>query len=396
MSTNGNSNTGKLLEIKGVVVDAVFPGKLPEIYSALRIPRPDGTDLIAEVQQHLGDDRVRAVAMDATDGIARGTDVFDTGGPISVPVGDVTLGRVWNVLGEPVDDKEAPPKDAERWSIHRDPPAFADLTPKVEIFETGIKVIDLIAPYVRGGKIGLFGGAGVGKTVLIQELIHNIARAALRRVRVLGRRRAHARGQRPAARDGGVGRARQGRALLRPDERAAGRASARRPLRPDDGGVLPRPGPGRAALHRQHLPLRPGGLRGLGAARPHAERRRLPADARHRDGAAPGAHHLDDEGRGHLGAGDLRAGRRPDRPGAGADLRAPRRDDDAVARDRRAGHLSGRRPARLDLARAAARASSPTSTTRRRRRCRRCCSATRTCRTSSPSSASRSSPTKTV
>ncbi len=175
MSTNGNSNTGKLLEIKGVVVDAVFPGKLPEIYHALRIPRPDGTNLIAEVQQHLGDDRVRAVAMDATDGIPRGADVFDTGGPISVPVGDVTLGRVWNVLGEPVDEKEAP-KDAERWSIHRDPPAFADLTPKVEIFETGIKVIDLIAPYVRGGKIGLFGGAGVGKTVLIQELIHNIAR----------------------------------------------------------------------------------------------------------------------------------------------------------------------------------------------------------------------------
>jgi F-type H+/Na+-transporting ATPase subunit beta len=167
-------NRGKLLEIKGVVVDAVFPNTLPSIYSALRIPRAEGGDLIAEVQQHLGDDRVRAVAMDATDGIARGTDVFDTGGPISVPVGDVTLGRVWNVLGEPVDEKEAP-KDAERWSIHRDPPAFADLTPKVEIFETGIKVIDLIAPYVRGGKIGLFGGAGVGKTVLIQELIHNIA-----------------------------------------------------------------------------------------------------------------------------------------------------------------------------------------------------------------------------
>ncbi len=175
MSTNG-TNTGTLLEIKGVVVDAVFPHELPEIYSALRIRRPDGSDLIAEVQQHLGDDRVRAVAMDATDGLARGTDVVDTGGPISVPVGDVTLGRVWNVLGDPVDEKEAPPADAERWSIHRDPPAFADLTPKIEIFETGIKVIDLIAPYVRGGKIGLFGGAGVGKTVLIQELIHNIAR----------------------------------------------------------------------------------------------------------------------------------------------------------------------------------------------------------------------------
>jgi F-type H+-transporting ATPase subunit beta len=175
LSTNAE-NTGKLLEIKGVVVDAVFSNGLPDIYSAVRIPRPDGSYLIAEVQQHLGDDRVRAVAMDATDGIARGTDVIDTGGPISVPVGDITLGRVWNVLGEPVDEKEAPGPDAERWSIHRDPPAFADLTSKVEIFETGIKVIDLIAPYVRGGKIGLFGGAGVGKTVLIQELIHNIAR----------------------------------------------------------------------------------------------------------------------------------------------------------------------------------------------------------------------------
>jgi F-type H+-transporting ATPase subunit beta len=173
VSTNGNQ--GKLLEIKGVVVDAVFPDQLPEIYSALAIDRPEGGTLIAEVQQHLGDDRVRAVAMDATDGIARGTDVVDTGAPITVPVGDVTLGRVWNVLGEPVDEKPAP-KDVERWSIHRDPPEFSDLTPKVEIFETGIKVIDLIAPYVRGGKIGLFGGAGVGKTVLIQELIHNIAR----------------------------------------------------------------------------------------------------------------------------------------------------------------------------------------------------------------------------
>jgi F-type H+-transporting ATPase subunit beta len=174
VATNGQK-TGKLLEIKGVVVDAVFPNGLPDIYSAVRIPRADGSFLIAEVQQHLGDDRVRAVAMDATDGIARGTDVIDTGGPISVPVGDVTLGRVWNVLGEPVDEKEAPGPDAERWSIHRDPPAFADLTAKVEIFETGIKVIDLIAPYVRGGKVGLFGGAGTGKTVLLQELIHNIA-----------------------------------------------------------------------------------------------------------------------------------------------------------------------------------------------------------------------------
>ena len=180
-TTNGRKqNVGKVLEIKGVVVDAVFTGGLPEIYSALQIdiPARDGQEpraLIAEVQQHLGDDRVRAVAMDSTDGLSRGTDVVDTGAPISVPVGDVTLGRIWNVLGQPVDEKPAA-EGAERWPIHRDPPPFRDLSPKIEIFETGIKVIDLIAPYVRGGKIGLFGGAGVGKTVLIQELIHNLAK----------------------------------------------------------------------------------------------------------------------------------------------------------------------------------------------------------------------------
>jgi F-type H+-transporting ATPase subunit beta len=175
-ATNGAGNVGSLIEIKGVVVDAVFPDQLPEIYSALRITRPEGGDLIAEVQQHLGDDRIRAVAMDSTDGLARGIDVVDTGAPISVPVGDITLGRVWNVLGEPVDGGPEPPPGSERWPIHRDPPPFDELSPKVEIFETGIKVVDLIAPYVRGGKIGLFGGAGVGKTVLIQELIANLAR----------------------------------------------------------------------------------------------------------------------------------------------------------------------------------------------------------------------------
>jgi F-type H+/Na+-transporting ATPase subunit beta len=174
-----NQNVGKVLEIKGVVIDAVFPERLPEIYTALRItvPPQDGgepVDLIAEVQQHLGDDRVRAVAMDSTDGLWRGLDVVDTGQPITVPVGDTTLGRLWNVIGDPIDKKEAP-SDVERWPIHRDPPAFRDLSPKTEIFETGMKVIDLIAPFVRGGKVGLFGGAGLGKTVLIQELIHNVA-----------------------------------------------------------------------------------------------------------------------------------------------------------------------------------------------------------------------------
>jgi F-type H+/Na+-transporting ATPase subunit beta len=175
----GTTNTGRIIEIKGVVIDAVFTERLPEINTALAIdiPQDDGTTrpLIAEVQQHLGDDRVRAVAMDSTDGLARGTVCVDTGAPISVPVGSATLGRVWNVIGEPIDEQGPAPEDVERWTIHRDPPAFRDLSPKVEIFETGIKVIDLIAPFVKGGKVGLFGGAGVGKTVLIQELIHNVA-----------------------------------------------------------------------------------------------------------------------------------------------------------------------------------------------------------------------------
>src|SRR5205823_3828480 len=179
-SAQNKPSQGKIVEIKGVVIDAVFPEALPEIYTALRIeiPAQDGQEarsIIAEVQQHLGDDRVRAVAMDSTDGLARGVDVVDTGQPITVPVGDVTLGRLWNVIGAPVDHQDAAPADATRWPIHRDPPAFADLSSKIEIFETGIKVIDLIAPYVKGGKVGLFGGAGLGKTVLIQELIHNIA-----------------------------------------------------------------------------------------------------------------------------------------------------------------------------------------------------------------------------
>jgi F-type H+-transporting ATPase subunit beta len=181
MPEQSAQKTGRITAIKGVVIDAVFPEEaLPEIYSAVSIdiPERDGQEarsLIAEVQQHLGDDRVRAVAMDSTDGLSRGLEVHDTGGPISVPVGETTLGRIWNVIGEPVDEKEAP-KDVERWSIHRDPPAFTDLSPKIEVFETGIKVIDLLAPFIRGGKVGLFGGAGLGKTVLIQELIHNVAR----------------------------------------------------------------------------------------------------------------------------------------------------------------------------------------------------------------------------
>jgi len=181
MSQNGQSaRAGSIVEIKGVVVDAVFPGEMPAIYNALeiKVPASAGEEservLVAEVQQHLGDGRVRAIAMDATDGLARGLAVTDTGGPITVPVGEATLGRIFNVLGEAIDNGDPVATD-ERWPIHREPPAFEMLSPTTEIFETGIKVIDLLAPYVKGGKVGLFGGAGVGKTVLIMELINNIA-----------------------------------------------------------------------------------------------------------------------------------------------------------------------------------------------------------------------------
>jgi F-type H+-transporting ATPase subunit beta len=174
-----NGNVGQVDEVRGVVVDIGFPDELPEIFHALRIdiPPEEGrteASLICEVQQHLGDDRVRAVAMDTTDGLRRGDKVIDTGSPITVPVGDKTLGRIFNLLGEPIDEGD-PVDTAERWPIHRSAPEPEDLTPTQEMLETGVKVLDLLEPYSKGGKVGLFGGAGVGKTVIILELIHNIA-----------------------------------------------------------------------------------------------------------------------------------------------------------------------------------------------------------------------------
>src|SRR5437667_1503200 len=176
----GAQNVGKVVQVIGPVLDVEFePERLPEIYNAVVIDhRGNGAPpirLTAEVQQHIGRNHVRAVAMTSTDGVVRGMEVMDTGKPITVPVGQAALGRILNVLGEPVDEGDPIPPDAERWPIHRETPKFVDLEPKTEVFETGIKVIDLIAPFVKGGKIGLFGGAGVGKTVIIQELIHNVA-----------------------------------------------------------------------------------------------------------------------------------------------------------------------------------------------------------------------------
>ncbi|MET0396062.1 MAG: F0F1 ATP synthase subunit beta [Longimicrobiaceae bacterium] len=176
----GAAKTGRVVQVIGPVIDAEFEGNLPDIYNALEVSRP-GTDgvnatIVLEVQQHIGRNQVRAVAMESTDGVVRGMKIVDTGGPITVPVGRFALGRILNVLGNPVDEAGTIPSTVERWPIHRPAPRFVDLEAKAEILETGIKVIDLLTPYVKGGKIGLFGGAGVGKTVVIQELINNIAK----------------------------------------------------------------------------------------------------------------------------------------------------------------------------------------------------------------------------
>ena len=169
------NNIGKITQVIGAVIDIKFTdGNLPEINSAINIKTNDGGKLVVEVAQHLGDDVVRCIAMGPTDGLVRGMDAEATGAPISVPVGEQTLGRMFNVLGDPIDNKPTP-EVQEHMPIHRKAPAFAEQATNTEILETGIKVVDLLCPYQKGGKIGLFGGAGVGKTVLIQELIRNIA-----------------------------------------------------------------------------------------------------------------------------------------------------------------------------------------------------------------------------
>jgi F-type H+-transporting ATPase subunit beta len=168
------TNTGKILQIIGAVLDIRFENELPALYNAIQVPMPDDGKVTLEVAQHLGDNVVRCIAMSSTDGLVRGMEALDTGAPISVPVGEGTLGRMLNVLGDPIDNKPAP-EVKERWPIHRNAPGFAEQIAVTEMLETGIKAVDLLCPYARGGKIGLFGGAGVGKTVLIMELIYSIA-----------------------------------------------------------------------------------------------------------------------------------------------------------------------------------------------------------------------------
>lgn len=173
------NNEGKIVSIRGIVVDMAFSGNLPKIYDAVRVEEPNSTgiNIVIEVQQQLEDGIVRGIAMDSTDGLARGTTVTNTQAPISVPVGDVVLGRMFNVLGEPIDEGKAIDAKAARNPIHASAPDFEHISNQAEVFETGIKIVDLISPILKGGKVGLFGGAGVGKTVIMQELIHNIAKA---------------------------------------------------------------------------------------------------------------------------------------------------------------------------------------------------------------------------
>ncbi|MEL6866322.1 MAG: F0F1 ATP synthase subunit beta, partial [Bacteroidota bacterium] len=173
------ANIGRVKQVIGPVVDVSFSdadAKLPEILNALIIKRPSGEDLILECQRHLGEDSVRAIAMDSTDGLTRGTEVIDTGKAIAMPVGDAIKGRLFNVVGEAIDGIGKVEKGENAYPIHRKPPRYEDLSVEKDVLFTGIKVIDLIEPYMKGGKIGLFGGAGVGKTVLIMELINNIAK----------------------------------------------------------------------------------------------------------------------------------------------------------------------------------------------------------------------------
>ena len=206
---------GKVKEIIGVVIDVDFAGQeLPPIYNALEVvaeDRPREERLVLEVQQHLGEHVVRCVAMDSTDGLMRGARVVDSGGPIEVPVGEAVLGRLFNVIGEPIDGKGALGSEVPRMPLHRPAPAHQDQVTSDEMLETGVKVLDLICPFARGGKLGLFGGAGVGKDGHSHRVDQQCGLRARRLFGLRRRRRAHARRQRPAGRVGGVGRHRQGR-----------------------------------------------------------------------------------------------------------------------------------------------------------------------------------------
>jgi F-type H+-transporting ATPase subunit beta len=297
--------SGRVVAIAGPVIDVEFPPhSLPEINGAVEVDVVlEGTPetITAEVAQQIGDGRVRCICLKATDGLTRGAEVRNLGHGLQVPVGDAVLGHVFNVLGQPLDTDSIGAVE-DHWDIHRQAPDFDTLEPRALMFETGIKVIDLLEPYVQGGKIGLFGGAGVGKTVLIQEMINRVAtnHSGVSVFAGVGERTREGTDLWLEMQESGVI---EKAALVygQMDEPPGVR-------RPDHGRVLPRrEEPGRAPLRGQHLPVRPGRLRGVDAPRPHAVGRGLPADPGRRDGPAPGADHLDTGPLDHLAAGRVRA-----------------------------------------------------------------------------------------
>ena len=305
--------TGRVVAIAGPVVDVEFPPhSLPEINHAVEMDIViDGVTVTVtgEVAQQIGEGRVRCVCMKPTDGLVRGAVVRQTGRGITVPVGDAVLGHVFNVIGEPLDTDDIGPVE-DRWEIHRNAPAFDQLEPRATDVRDRHQGHRPARPLRPGRQDRPLRRRRRGQDRPDHGDDPSRGRAARGRVGLRRRGRAHPRGHRPAARDARVRRHREDRPGLRPDGRAAGGAPARRAGRPDHGRVLPRrEEPGRAVVRRQHLPLRAGGLGGLDAARAHAERGGLPADARRRDGRAPRAHHLDAGPLDHVAAGRLRARR---------------------------------------------------------------------------------------
>jgi F-type H+-transporting ATPase subunit beta len=325
------NQVGRITQVIGAVVDVQFDGYLPAILNAIET-KNQGNRLVLEVAQHLGESTVRAIAMDTTEGLVRGQEVTDTGSPIKVPVGEGTLGRIINVIGEPVDEG-GPVKASGTRAIHQEAPSYTDQSTEAEILVTGIKVVDLLAPYAKGGKIGLFGGAGVGKTVLIQELINNVAKA-------------HG-GYSVFA---GVGeRTREGNDLYHEfiesgvNKKGGGEGSKCALVY----GQMNEPPGARARV----------ALSGLTIAEDFRDKGQdvlffvdniyrftqagSEETALYRHGRAAGTHHHHHQGLDHLDSGDLRAGRRLDRPGARDLVRPLGRDHDAQPFDRRKGHLPG-------------------------------------------------------
>ncbi len=337
-------NTGKIVQVIGPVVDVEFePGKLPGIYNALEVPGAGSTDIFAysaklvlEVAQHLGESQVRSVAMASTDGLTRGMPVVDTGQPISIPVGKETLGRIINITGEAV-DKAGPLKASKFYPIHRPAPAFDQQSTKVEMFETGIKVVDLLEPYTRGGKTGLFGGAGVGKTVLIMELINNIAKqhGGISVFAGVGERTREGNDLWHEMKESGVIEKTAlifGQMTEPPGSRlrvGLTGVTAAEYFRDEEGQDV-------LLFIDNIFRFTQAGSEVSALARPHALGGRLSAHAGHGDGRAPGAHHLDQEGIDHVRTGDLRSRGRHHGPGARHRLCSPGRHHRAVAAAHRA------------------------------------------------------------